>query len=246
MGRVYEGEIYPVNVEKDFKFNDLLNSEHPEIILEKVAPFMELMMEYRCALMEVETKLKVLNEEFAAKNKRNPVETIKTRIKTPLSITEKLKRKGVDVTVENMEKYLADIAGIRVICSFQDDIYRVASLLSRQDDIVLITKKDYIKHPKPNGYRSLHLILDVPIFLSNEKKHMKVEVQFRTIAMDFWASLDHKLKYKKNVKNPDVVAQELLRCADIITEMDQKMQDIRDMIEEGMSEEEKESLVQNL
>ncbi len=246
MGRVYEGEIYPVNVEKDFKFNDLLNSEHPEIILEKVAPFMELMMEYRCALMEVETKLKVLNEEFAAKNKRNPVETIKTRIKTPLSITEKLKRKGVDVTVENMEKYLADIAGIRVICSFQDDIYRVASLLSRQDDIVLITKKDYIKHPKPNGYRSLHLILDVPIFLSNEKKHMKVEVQFRTIAMDFWASLDHKLKYKKNVKNPDVVAQELLRCADIITEMDQKMQDIRDMIEEGMIEEEKESLVQNL
>ena len=246
MGRVYEGEIYPVNVEKDFKFNDLLNSEHPEIILEKVAPFMELMMEYRCALMEVETKLKVLNEEFAAKNKRNPVETIKTRIKTPLSITEKLKRKGVDVTVENMEKYLADIAGIRVICSFQDDIYPVASMLSRQDYIVKKKKKDYIKHPKSNGYRSLHLILDVPIFLSNEKKHMKVEVQFRTIAMDFWASLDHKLKYKKNVKNPDVVAQELLRCADIITEMDQKMQDIRDMIEEGMIEEEKESLVQNL
>ncbi len=229
-----------MNVEKDFRFNDLLNSEHPEIILEKVAPFTELMMEYRCALMEVETKLKVLNEEFAAKNKRNPVETIKTRIKTPLSITEKLKRKGVDVTVENMEKYLTDIAGIRVICSFQDDIYRVAKLLSKQDDITLITEKDYIKNPKPNGYRSLHLILDIPIFLSNEKKHMKVEVQFRTIAMDFWASLDHKLKYKKNVKNPDVVAQELLRCADIITEMDHRMQEIRHMIEE-----EKEGIVES-
>ena len=171
--------------ELGFQFKDIMQMEHPELILKKARPFMDLMMEYQCALMEVETKLNVLNEEFAAKYQRNPFESIKSRIKEPLSIINKMKRKGFELSVESMEKNLFDIAGIRVICSFCDDIYAIASMLTGQDDIILVDVKDYIKNPKPNGYRSLHLILDIPIFLSSGKKHMKVEVQFRTIAMDF-------------------------------------------------------------
>ena len=150
--------------ELDFQFKDILQMEHPELILKKARPFMDLMMEYQCALMEVETKLNVLNEEFAAKYQRNPFESIKSRIKEPLSIINKMKRKGFELSVESMEKNLFDIAGIRVICSFCDDIYAIASMLTGQDDIILVDVKDYIKNPKPNGYRSLHLILDIPIF----------------------------------------------------------------------------------
>ncbi len=208
--------------------------DHPAMFLEEMESFMQLMMKYRCALMEVETKLHVLNEEFAMQHNRNPFEAIKSRVKTPASIIEKLKRKGYDVTIESIEKNLFDIAGVRVICSFQDDIYSIAKMLTSQDDIILLQEKDYIKHPKPNGYRSLHLILDIPIFLAKEKKHMKVEVQFRTIAMDFWASLEHKLKYKKNIENPESVMLELKECADVICATDQKMQRIRDTIEKSM------------
>ena len=150
--------------ELDFQFKDILQMEHPELILKKARPFMDLMMEYQCALMEVETKLNVLNEEFAAKYQRNPFESIKSRIKEPLSIINKMKRKGFELSVESMEKNLFDIAGIRVICSFCDDIYAIASMLTGQDDIILVDVKDYIKNPKPNGYRSLHLILDIPHF----------------------------------------------------------------------------------
>ncbi len=208
--------------------------ENPERILEQMEPFMQLMMKYRCALMEVETKLNVLNEEFAMQHNRNPFEAIKSRIKTPTSIIEKLKRKGYELTIESIEQNLFDIAGIRVICSFQDDIYSIAKMLTSQDDIILLQEKDYIKNPKQNGYRSLHLILDIPIFLAKEKKHMKVEVQFRTIAMDFWASLEHKLKYKKNIDNPESVMLELKECADVISATDKKMQSIRDTIEKNM------------
>ncbi|MBS7341245.1 MAG: GTP pyrophosphokinase family protein [Lachnospiraceae bacterium] len=191
------------------------------------------MMQYRCAIMEVETKLKVLDAEFSQEYNRNPFESIKSRLKSPVSISDKLRRKGYAVTVENIEKYLKDVAGVRVICSFPDDIYRLAALLEKQDDIILLEKKDYIKNPKPNGYRSLHLILDIPIFLSNEKKHMKVEVQFRTIAMDFWASLEHKLKYKKNVENSEIIVEQLKKCADSIEKLDYQMQEIRDGIDRG-------------
>ena len=156
--------------ELDFQFKDIMQMEHPELILKKARPFMDLMMEYQCALMEVETKLNVLNEEFAAKYQRNPFESIKSRIKEPLSIINKMKRKGFELSVESMEKNLFDIAGIRVICSFCDDIYAIASMLTGQDDIILVDVKDYIKNPKPNGYRSLHLILDIPIFLSSGKE----------------------------------------------------------------------------
>ena len=212
------------------QFKDILEAEHPEIILQQAQPFLELMTEYSCALMEVETKLNVLNEEFTTKYKRNPFESINSRIKEPISIINKMKRKGFPLSVESMEENLFDIAGIRVICSFCDDIYTIAELLTRQDDIILVQTKDYIKNPKPNGYRSLHLILDIPIFLSTGKKHMKVEVQFRTIAMDFWASLEHKLKYKKDVEHSEEIVQELKECSDVISQMDIRMQEIRNKI----------------
>ena len=209
----------------------LTASGFPEGLIEQASGFMELMMQCRCALMEVETKLNVLNAEFTMKNNRNPFESIKSRIKTPKSILEKLRRKGFEISVKGIEENLADVAGIRVICSFPDDIYATAKMLTDQDDIRVIQVKDYIINPKPNGYRSLHLILEVPIFLSNEKKNMKVEVQFRTIAMDFWASLEHKLKYKKNIENAEEISKELQRCAEASSQLDLRMQALRDRIE---------------
>lgn len=209
----------------------LTASGFPEGLIEQASEFKELMMQYRCALMEVQTKLNVLNAEFTMKNNRNPFESIKSRIKTPRSILEKLQRKGFEISVKGIEENLADVAGIRVICSFPDDIYATAKMLTDQDDIHVIQVKDYIINPKPNGYRSLHLILEVPIFLSNEKKNMKVEVQFRTIAMDFWASLEHKLKYKKNIENAEEISKELQRCAEASSQLDLRMQALRDRIE---------------
>ncbi|TGY91079.1 response regulator [Petralouisia muris] len=199
--------------------------------LRKAKPFSKLMMEYRAAIMEVETKLKVLNEEFSQEYNRNPFESIKSRLKSPSSIFEKLARKGFPVTVESIRENLNDVAGVRVICSFPDDIYRLAQLFTSQDDIYLVREKDYIKAPKPNGYRSLHLILNVPIFLSDKKEYMKVELQFRTIAMDFWASLEHKLKYKKDVDDTDEIVGRLKACADSIEALDYQMQEIRNQID---------------
>ena len=221
-----------MNTETNMSLEVLTSSDNPEKVLKSMQPFMVLMMNYECAMMEIETKLKVLNTEFALRHNRNPFESIKCRLKKPMSILEKMKKKGLEPTIENIENNLTDIAGIRVICSFPEDIYVVSELLTKQDDINVVCVKDYIRNPKPNGYRSLHLIVEVPIFLSEEKKPMKVEVQFRTIAMDFWASLDHKLKYKKdNLKHPEIIAQELKKCADMSSAMDYKMQEIRNMLE---------------
>ncbi|MDO4303230.1 MAG: GTP pyrophosphokinase family protein [Bacillota bacterium] len=228
----------------DLKLNDIKLKEkaerflirlddEPEMIMDEAKPYITLMTQYRCAIMEIETKLKVLDAEFSQEYKRNPFESIKSRLKSPISIADKLRRKGLAITVDNIEKHLNDVAGVRVICSFPDDIYRLADLLAGQDDIILLGKKDYIKNPKPNGYRSLHLILDIPIFLSNEKKHMKVEVQFRTIAMDFWASLEHKLKYKKDVENEAEIVSRLKGCADSIEQLDFQMQEIRNEIDKN-------------
>ena len=216
----------------------LTASGFPEGLIEQASGFMELMMQYRCALMEVETKLNVLNAEFTMKNNRNPFESIKSRIKTPKSILEKLQRKGFEISVKGIEENLADVAGIRVICSFPDDIYATAKMLTDQDDIRVIQVKDYIINPKPNGYRSLHLILEVPIFLSNEKKNMKVEVQFRTIAMDFWASLEHKIYYKFEGHAPDYLEEELKACADMVDMLDAKMFSLNEAIMK-ISEDEK-------
>ena len=193
--------------------------------------FTELMTFYKCAIMEVETKLNVLNQEFSLQYDRNPFESIETRLKDPVSAVEKLMSRGIEVTLENFERELFDVAGIRVVCSFKEDIYKLAELLVEQDDVLLLMRKDYIKRPKDNGYRSLHMIVDIPIFLSNGKKHMKVEVQFRTIAMDFWASVEHKLRYKKVIQNSEAVGTRLKRCADILANMDDEMEDIRRRID---------------
>lgn len=209
---------------------NILASDGSSKLLESAQPFMELLMHNECALKEIETKLNVLNDEFSLRHNYNPIESIKTRVKDPMSIIEKMKRKGIPPSIENIENTLNDIAGIRVICSFPEDIYAIAEMLIKQDDIVLISKKDYIANPKPNGYRSLHLIIEIPIFLSKGKKYMKVEVQFRTIAMDFWASLEHKMRYKKDIENAEDIAQELKLCSEAINAIDYRMQDIRNRI----------------
>ena len=166
---------------------------------QNIQPYKELMAYYRCAIMEIETKFNVLNEELSLKYDRNPIETIKSRLKSPESIAEKMRRKNIFPTVQTIEDNLTDIAGIRVICSFPADIYMLEKALLEQDDVSLVEKKDYIQNPKKNGYRSLHLIVETPIFLHDRKKLMKVEVQLRTISMDWWASLEHKIKYKKDI-----------------------------------------------
>lgn len=225
--------------------NELVHSRNQQMnaLLEKklseAQPFIELMSEYECALMEVETKLNVLNTAFSIKKSRNPFESIKSRIKSPMSIIKKMQRLNIEPNIENIVNNLNDIAGIRVICSFVDDIYFLADALIQQDDIRLIEKKDYIKSPKENGYRSLHLIIEVPIFLPNGKKYKRVEVQFRTIAMDFWASLEHKLKYKKVVKEAENISLELKQVAEIINAADIQMKIIRDQIEKLNKEEER-------
>ena len=214
----------------NFNLYDVLQAERPEMLIQHAKPFSELMMHYRCAIQEVETKLNVLNNEYSLVYNRNPIESIKTRIKKPLSIINKLKKKGFPLTIESIEQNLSDIAGVRVVCSFQDDIYKLAEILAKQDDITVLEVKDYIQNPKPNGYRSLHLIIEIPIFLSHKKKPMRVEIQFRTIAMDFWASLEHTLKYKKQVDNPEDIAEMLSSCAETINDVDVKMLEIRNMI----------------
>ncbi|MBQ8281467.1 MAG: GTP pyrophosphokinase family protein [Lachnospiraceae bacterium] len=192
--------------------------------------FTRLMTYYKCAIMEIETKLNVLNEEFSLQHDRNPISNIQSRLKSPMSIKEKLERKGHPLTVESIEENLNDIAGIRVICSFIDDVYLMADALLKQDDITLMEMKDYIKNPKKNGYRSLHLLVKVPIFLAHEKHIIKVEIQLRTIAMDFWASLEHQLRYKKDFEFTDEMAQELLACAELSSELDERMDILRGTI----------------
>ena len=205
-----------------------------DMMKKNIEPMETLLAYYRCAIMEVETKFKVLNEQFSLEYDRNPIESIKSRIKSTESLAKKVRNKNIPLSLKSIEDNINDIAGIRVICSFPGDIYMLADCLLQQDDITLIEKKDYIKNPKPSGYRSLHLIVSVPIFLKNEKRNMKVEVQLRTIAMDFWASLEHKLRYKKDI--PDSVTVELAKelggCAEQIAMLDKRMQDIKDRLAE--------------
>ena len=203
----------------------------PDVWINQAKEFQQEMMMYACAIRAVKTKLEVLNDELSVKNQRNPIEMIKSRVKKPASIVEKLRRRGFEVSVESMKKNLDDVAGIRIICSFLDDIYAVADMLVRQDDIRVIAVKDYIKNPKPNGYRSYHMIVEIPVFFSDRKKPMRVEVQIRTIAMDFWASLDHQLKYKKEMQNAAEISEELKQCADVIAQTDKRMLEIRQQIE---------------
>lgn len=193
-------------------------------------PYRELMSYYRCAMMEVETKFNVLNEELSLQYDRNPIETIKTRLKSPESILEKLHRKNHPVTVDSIEQNLNDIAGVRVICAFPSDIYQLEEAFLKQDDIRLVERKDYIANPKTNGYRSLHLIVEIPIFLHDHKRLMRVEVQFRTISMDWWASLEHKIRYKKGLQESDHVDQELFECAKMSAELDSRMEKLQQFV----------------
>lgn len=209
-----------------------LSQQDIDELIETTRPFAELMMRYRCAIKEVQTKFEVLDEEFSIRYNRNPVEAIKTRLKSPRSIFGKMQRNDLPITVENIRDHLSDIAGIRIICSYPEDIYTLCDMFLRQDDVKLIRKKDYIASPKENGYRSLHLIVEVPIFLTDAKEYVRAEVQFRTIAMDFWASLEHKLKYKKDIPYADEVATELKDCAEQIAYLDRRMEAVHRHIEE--------------
>jgi len=206
--------------------------EIPDNFLDEALQFRELMMMYSCAIREVKTKLEVLNDDLAIRNQRNPIQMIKSRVKKPTSILEKLKRRGYPITVQSVFENLYDVAGIRVICSFIDDIYLVAEMLARQDDVKVLIVKDYIRCPKVNGYRSYHMIIEIPVFFSDRKKNMRVEVQIRTIAMDFWASLDHQMKYKKDLDESEEISEQLRECAEVIAQTDEKMQLIRRKIEE--------------
>lgn len=228
---MYVNSIMEQRREQFFRQN-FMSDEFLDFIKRNNIPFETLISYYRCAIMEVETKFKVLNEQYALRYDRNPIESIKSRVKSSDSLLKKIRKKNIPLTLEAIEENIWDVAGIRVICSFQDDIYLLADCLLQQDDIKLIEVKDYIKNPKPNGYRSLHLIVEIPIFLQDEKRNVKVEVQLRTIAMDSWASLEHKLKYKKNLpaEQLEEISKELKYCADMSADLDAHMQGIREQI----------------
>ncbi len=211
------------------RFETLLSNGIIEWSKNRMEGFRTLMAYYRCAIMEIETKLNVLNEQFSLQYDREPISVIKTRLKKLESIKDKLEKNNLPLTIESMEENLNDIAGVRVVCSFTEDVYMIADSLLSQDDVKLISKKDYIANPKPNGYRSLHLIVTVPIFLANEKRIMKVEIQLRTIAMDSWAALEHQIRYKKDVEFTDEMAAELYHCAQISAELDTKMDRLKNM-----------------
>ena len=193
---------------------------------------------YRSALKEIGTKLEILNDEFKLVHQYNPIEHIESRLKTDESITRKLIRKGKEITVENIQKYIDDIAGVRVICSFTPDIYRIVDMISSQDDIEVLKTKDYMLNPKVNGYRSYHLIVRVPIFLSDRVVPTKVEIQIRTVAMDFWASLEHKIYYKFEGDAPDYISRDLRECAEMVSTLDEKMLSLNEAIQECLEKQE--------
>ena len=237
----YHDEKMPVGaVSADSLAQMLMNTGAMDMVYNRTKKMMwsmvqykELQMMYSCALKEMQTKFEVLDTEFKLKYNRNPISSISTRLKRSESIMEKLTKNNFPISIESIEQNIHDVAGIRVICAYIDDIYKIADALLKQDDVTLIERKDYIKNPKPNGYRSLHIIVSIPVFFEEKKKNMKVEVQIRTIAMDFWASLEHQLKYKKDIDDEQDVIVELKACADVISETDEKMLKLRQRLEEA-------------
>ncbi len=207
---------------------------------EDVDSWKTIMFLYNAALKEVATKLEILNDEFHHVHQYNPIEHIKTRIKTPESIVKKLKKNGYETSIENMVKYINDIAGVRLICSFTSDIYRLAEMLGNQNDLKVLSIKDYIKNPKDSGYKSYHMLVAVPVFLSDSVVETKVEIQIRTIAMDFWASLEHKIYYKFEGNAPDNISQDLKECADMVAALDDRMLQLNDVILEYSEREKRE------
>ena len=208
---------------------DIIPSD-TEHLFQDAAYYQETMMRYHCAILEMRTKLDVLSKDLAVRYRRNPIEFIESRLKKPSSIASKLRRNGSDVTVENMITQLSDIAGIRVLCAYIDDIYEIARMLAHQRDVQIITVKDYIKAPKDNGYRSYHMIVEIPVYFSDAVRPVRCEIQIRTIAMDFWATLDHDMQYKKQVQDAEQIMKELRDCAEIIHQTDEKMMRLRERI----------------
>ena len=212
--------------------------EITEEVTEGIDSWETMMFLYNSALKEVGTKLEILNDEFVHIHNYNPIEYIKSRIKTPESIVKKLKKGGYESTIENMVTYVKDIAGIRIVCSFTSDIYKLAEMIGKQNDLTVISVKDYMKHPKESGYKSYHMIVSVPIFLSNRVVDTKVEIQIRTIAMDFWASLEHKIYYKFEGNAPEYISRDLRECAEIVSNLDAKMLSHNQAIHEAKEKQE--------
>ena len=208
---------------------DIIPSDSEHVFAEE-GVYQAVMMRYHCAILEMRTKLEVLSRDMSVRYRRNPIEFIESRLKKPSSIARKLEKMGHEVTVENMTKHLSDIAGIRVLCAYSDDIYEIARMLAHQKDVEIITVKDYIKQPKDNGYRSYHMIVEIPVYFSDDVRPVRCEIQIRTIAMDFWATLDHDMQYKKQVEDAEQIMQELKECADIIHQTDEKMMRLRERI----------------
>ena len=201
----------------------------------------EVMLIYSSALKQISTKLEILNDEFQHVHRYNPIEHIKSRVKTPESIVKKLKKHGYESTIQNMVEYVNDIAGIRVICSFTSDIYQIAEMIRNQSDIKVISIKDYIVNPKKSGYKSYHMLVTIPVYLSDRIVDTKVEIQIRTVAMDFWASLEHKIYYKFEGNAPDHIRNELVECARMVAELDERMLSLNEeiqMIHQGSQTEE--------
>ncbi|MBQ2088965.1 MAG: GTP pyrophosphokinase family protein [Lachnospiraceae bacterium] len=197
-----------------------------------------VMLIYRSAIKEMNTKIEILNEEFKHVHQYNPIEYVKTRVKAPDSIVKKLKRYGYEETLQNMMEYCNDIAGVRIVCSFTSDIYRLADMIGRQNDVTVISVKDYIKNPKPSGYKSYHMIVTIPVFLSDRVVDTKVEIQIRTIAMDFWASLEHKIYYKFEGHAPEYISHDLQECSEIVSELDERMLQLNEAIQKNKAEQE--------
>ena len=193
---------------------------------------------YNAVLKEICTKLEILNSEFKLAHQYNPIEHITSRIKSASSIARKIRIKGLELTVENIVKYINDVAGVRIICSFTSDIYRIADAIAKQNDVKILKVKDYIANPKPNGYTSYHMIVSIPIFLSNDVIDTKVEIQIRTIAMDFWASLEHKIYYKFEGNAPEYISRDLRECAEIVSNLDAKMLSLNQAILEAKEKQE--------
>ena len=214
--------------------NDAMNALYDQAkrMMGRMVDYKELRMIYACAMKEIKTKFEILNTEFNLRYHRNPINSIQTRLKSTASIIEKLVRLNKSINVESISDNIHDIAGVRVICSYIDDVYSVAESFLKQDDITLVSRKDYINQPKDNGYRSLHLIVKVPVFLAEHRLEMEVEVQLRTIAMDFWATLEHQLHYKSDFDGKDKLIDELRKCADVVNEADSEMMQIRAKVEE--------------
>ena len=214
--------------------------DRPFTLSEGVDSWNTIIFLYRSALKEVSTKVEILNDEFQQVHQYNPIEYIKSRIKSPESIVKKLKRYGYESSIDNMVDYINDIAGIRIVCSFTSDIYKLAEMIGKQNDLTVVSVKDYIKHPKESGYKSYHMLVTVPIFLSDRVVDTKVEIQIRTMAMDFWASLEHKIYYKFEGNAPQYISRDLRECADMVSALDEKMLSLNEAIKACLQESERE------